>query len=61
MRIVYQMYMDLKIENIFTTKRNNLCILIENNVFSESNHLKNGSFRFRLWRYQICQNKREID
>lgn len=39
--------MDLKIDYIFNTKRNKRCISIENYIFSESNHLKNGSFRFR--------------
>jgi len=36
--------MDIKIENIFVRKQNKSCILIENH-FSESNHLKNTTFR----------------
>jgi len=39
--------MNLKIDYIFNTKRNKRCISIEKYIFSESNHLKNGSFRFR--------------
>ncbi|KAF0709739.1 Uncharacterized protein FWK35_00033775 [Aphis craccivora] len=34
------------------TKRNKRCISIENYTFSESHHLKNGSFRFR------CTNRK---
>ena len=44
--------MDFKIEYIFNTKQNKRCISIENYIFSEFDHLKNGSFRFR------CTNKK---
>jgi len=36
--------MDLEIEYIFNTKQNKRCISIENNIFREYNHFKNGSF-----------------
>jgi hypothetical protein len=38
--------MGLKIDYILNTKRNKRCISIENYIVCESNHLKNGSFRF---------------